>query len=599
MHRSVIARIGFVLVVLADCLLLPADGQAKGVFYPCHRIGVAPKIDGVPDEPAWEAAEPIPFADIVSGAPAPLPSTAKMVWDDQCLYVAFTMEDSNVWAGAVVRDAPAQPGFTGYTENFAKLFFDPDGDGRRYTEMHVTPAGAIDDKWQALPWQARAREALGLPLDEPNRSHWEWTCEGLRSAVSIQGTLNDPTDVDQGWTLELAIPFTALKQFAGTQACPPKEDDLWRLHLGRRYAGQGATNTFYWTWPIVGEEDCHRVDTWAYLVFRGLAPEPAIAAFDTLPKAVFASKMLWVRNGDMKAGGGPEKTAAHARRMGFTAIAAPPDTNLAVAAHREGLEFYAWMVNLTSPECRAFLKLHPEFAQAVTPLENALAGQARIDPDRENVHPSNWLCPDRGLTDTERDWIARTLQACPVDGIALDYIGYRNYYACFCPHSVSNRAAYVVQHPGLSRAQALGTYSEDSLVRYTGEIRDCVRRLDPRLKLAIHIYPDFDPNPLYAARLPVEWCGQTVAWFFKPFWSYPHQARLVRRYSNSGRNRAPTNRFVPFVGAYGGERMKTPDRLRTEIRIAGTAGTRAIMFAFYGVLLENPALASVLEEEFR
>ena len=57
----------------------------------------------------------------------------------------------------------------------------------------------------------------------------------LRSAVHINGTLNDDRDVDEGWTVELAFPWQEMKWLAkgDGRSLPPKPGDDWRIDLFR------------------------------------------------------------------------------------------------------------------------------------------------------------------------------------------------------------------------------------------------------------------------------------------------------------------------------------------------------------------------------
>jgi len=56
---------------------------------------------------------------------------------------------------------------------------------------------------------------------------------GLETAVSIDGTLNDPSSVDKGWSAEVAIPWESLKQLANGRSLPPTAGDTWKFFLGR------------------------------------------------------------------------------------------------------------------------------------------------------------------------------------------------------------------------------------------------------------------------------------------------------------------------------------------------------------------------------
>jgi len=186
-----------------------------------------------------------------------------------------------------------------------------------------------------------------------------------------------------------------------------------------------------------------------------------------------------------------------------------------------------------------------------------------------------------------------------VDGLAMDCFGYRNYHACYCEESNARRRTYATRHPELTKEQVEWRFSEESLAAYTRQIRERALALNPNFKLAIHIYPDFDPNPYYANSLPVDYCGQTISWFFKPFWSYERQYEVTGRCAEGHGKFFAFNAFVPFIGAYAKNNAKSPDRLRTEIRIAGSAQTGKIMMAFYETFLAQPELVEVVAGELK
>ena len=81
-----------------------------------------------------------------------------------------------------------------FQDNDIELFVDPDGDGLRYFELEVN---ALNTAWDLF---------LLKPYRDGGHGDNSWDIVGLRSAVGLEGTLNDPSDRDGGWTLELAIP---------------------------------------------------------------------------------------------------------------------------------------------------------------------------------------------------------------------------------------------------------------------------------------------------------------------------------------------------------------------------------------------------------
>ncbi len=169
--------------------------------YACNRSQAAPVIDGKLDDDAWNtAAWTTEFVDI-EGDKRPKPrltTRAKMLWDDQYLYIAAELEEPHVWATLTKHDAVI------FQDNDFELFVDPDGDNHQYYEFEIN---ALNTGWDLY---------LPKPYKDGGTADNHWEIAGLKTAVHVQGSLNDASDVDQGWTLELAIPWTAFQ--------PPKLD---------------------------------------------------------------------------------------------------------------------------------------------------------------------------------------------------------------------------------------------------------------------------------------------------------------------------------------------------------------------------------------
>ena len=206
-----------------------------------RRAASPPRIDGVLDDPAWASAAPLTLVDSLDGRPAPLRTTARLSWDDQALYVAFDSEDPDVWGTFTRRDEPL------YTQEVVEIFIDADADGRTYDEIEVSPHNVVFDAY----FPAR-RQGMDTSWDS-----------GLQSAVKVNGTIDDPRDVDRGWTVEMRIPFDRLH---AVPHVPPRPGDRWRFNLYRlelpdRKQAQGQAFS-----PLfVG--DFHAVDRFAWLVF--------------------------------------------------------------------------------------------------------------------------------------------------------------------------------------------------------------------------------------------------------------------------------------------------------------------------------------------
>ena len=99
---------------------------------------------------------------------------------------------------------------------------------------------------------------------------WKWDMPGLRSAVKIEGSINNNQDKDKGWTVEIAIPWTSLKILANGdgRALPPKEGDVWRMDFSRFNVKKGsAADSGGWAWSSHGVWDSHVPECFTYIGF--------------------------------------------------------------------------------------------------------------------------------------------------------------------------------------------------------------------------------------------------------------------------------------------------------------------------------------------
>jgi hypothetical protein len=176
-------------------------------------------VDGKLNEPGWQsAAFTVPYVVYNTGAVPKFPSQAKMLWDDTCLYIGIVMTDKDVWANTKVWTR-ASGGL--FKEEVAEVFIDPDGDGLNYIEAEFNPYGAM------MPLLMTKEYA------QKGTSDYNWTFKNQLIGTSVQGTLNDSTDVDTSWTIELALPFADMASVAPTMSFPPKPGDSWRINLYR------------------------------------------------------------------------------------------------------------------------------------------------------------------------------------------------------------------------------------------------------------------------------------------------------------------------------------------------------------------------------
>ncbi len=237
--------------------------------YTALKITKAPTIDGKLNEKAWKKAVKSPrFVDLISGAATALDTRAAVLWDDEYLYVGYWVEEPFLQAHHTKRDAPI------YEDNDVELFIaSPDG----YYEFEINSFGTIYevlffwmdafeskgfDKMPAFDRKAPGAKMFnGVGYRHPRGKRigfFNWDMPGLLSAVHMNGTINDDSDKDKGWTVELAIPWKSLSLLADGRALPPANDDVWRMDFSRFNKKKHHTNdSGGWAWSAHGVWDSH------------------------------------------------------------------------------------------------------------------------------------------------------------------------------------------------------------------------------------------------------------------------------------------------------------------------------------------------------
>ena len=220
----------------------PVDRTLRTYEAP-RRVG-AIVIDGVPDEAGWARA-PVagPFILSSGRGPAPRACTARLLWDDQALYLSFEAADEDLLSPHRRRDEDL------FTQDVVEVFLDPGGDGIDYYEIEVSPRGVVFDALFPSHRKDLARSRT-------------WNAPGLTAAARIHGTVDDAA-ADTGWSAELRIPFAGIRHASRS---PPRPGDAWRMNLYRndRHA-DGKADYTAWTAPVVG--DFHAFARFGTLVF--------------------------------------------------------------------------------------------------------------------------------------------------------------------------------------------------------------------------------------------------------------------------------------------------------------------------------------------
>lgn len=252
-----------------------------------------PRLDGTLSDPVWQAAPKTPpFVDMATGEPALLETRASVLWDDECLYVGFWIEEPYPTAKLTERDSLI------FQENDVEVFIDG---GDCYYEFEINALGTVYEvffiwkdayvrgsRFDVPEFDLLDRKALtfGGNFDRTEEHFWtgthprgvrwaflDWDFPGMRSAVHVDGgplrpsssanveggppcppnaepparteprpppsscvtggELNHLSVRSKGWSVELAFPWSGMGHLGGSRAIPPKDGDIWKLFLGR------------------------------------------------------------------------------------------------------------------------------------------------------------------------------------------------------------------------------------------------------------------------------------------------------------------------------------------------------------------------------
>lgn len=203
-----------------------ASGRSSNdvVGYTVRRTDPAIEIDGRLEEAAWRNAPAVgdfTFPWWIAGEKEQ--TEAKLLWDDEYLYVSFRCQDAHISAEQTERDSPV------YRDDCVEVFTAPNPTRPfDYFNIEMNVRGAILDR----------HHPDGPGLEVPY-----WNAKGVKIATKVDGTLNNDADIDRSWVLEAAIPLT---NFAiAARRVPPRDGDVWHLNLNRL---GGKTNPQHSQW---------------------------------------------------------------------------------------------------------------------------------------------------------------------------------------------------------------------------------------------------------------------------------------------------------------------------------------------------------------
>jgi hypothetical protein len=253
-----------------------------------QRVKDKVTLDGKLDE--WtKGARTESFTNTQTGEEGAFRATARVMYDESNLYVAFEVADT------FLKSSFQKPDDHLWEQDAVEIMLDPDGDGRDYFEVQASPLGVVFDTrynsprepkpWGDMSWQSKAQVK-----------------------VEAKGSANDE-EADEGYTVEMAIPWSS---FAPEVKSPPHAAEIWRVNFFVMDAQKIGMRTVGWSAPRV--PDFHTLNRFGQVLF------PVDVSGTTTPAVEGAAKTEQAAAAEPAASTPAEKSAAPAQ----TAKAAAP-----------------------------------------------------------------------------------------------------------------------------------------------------------------------------------------------------------------------------------------------------------------------------------
>ena len=199
----------FVPEALEPRVLLAADP-----ITPDHPLWLIPRgsavVDGVGDDAAWVNAGEVLRTQATRSDNAVV---VKMMYDDNGLYLLTIVDDENLWADG--RGGGVGERWEIETDDSITFYFDPDnsrdewfqGGDRAFGVNIANPSDPLDGDGVVRRWKLVKGNGQG---DAPDQHPGGALVPGMTYATTVSGTINDSSDVDEGWVVEMFIPWTGI-----------------------------------------------------------------------------------------------------------------------------------------------------------------------------------------------------------------------------------------------------------------------------------------------------------------------------------------------------------------------------------------------------
>ena len=231
-------------VAIALLFAIPLLAQPPVPRYQVKRATSPIVIDGKVDDKAWTAANRIDLIfpwDAQTGDKQK--TTARLLWDDNYLYVSYECEDADIVATHTEHDDPT------YLDDAVEIF--------------INPMPSQTSIYYGLEMNVRAVLYDYVMYQPGGHLFKQFDLRGVQLATFIEGTLNMRGDKDKGWSLEVAIPWA---NFEGL-AARPAAGTIWTANINRWDGVEPNRRMSNWSNPLQPAPNPHVPARFGQLVF--------------------------------------------------------------------------------------------------------------------------------------------------------------------------------------------------------------------------------------------------------------------------------------------------------------------------------------------
>ena len=222
--------INLLIVSILTLNAMSADVPAPSV-YEVERLTTPMKLDADWNKPQWVASKELRIENRMGPLQEFMPTVrAKMMYDDQFVYVIFKVQDR------YVRSVATEINGRIWEDSCVEFFFSPDvSNPMAYFNLEINGGGV-----PLFHFKDPAKPKAALPsVDDIRR---------IEIVSSLPRTVDPEITKPTTWTLEYRIPVSMLERYAGVKR--PASGVVWNGNFYK--CGDKTSNPHWLTWSVVG-----------------------------------------------------------------------------------------------------------------------------------------------------------------------------------------------------------------------------------------------------------------------------------------------------------------------------------------------------------